>query len=107
MTIKCANPGGLTTNYTAIGLINNATSVSDASFELETNEKLVFSDGNDIEVEKLLVSEGAHVEKGTPLFLITEDSFNNMISSKKKAFLQAEEQLTKAEKALLRGVFFI
>ena len=97
VTVKCANPGGLTTDYTAIGIVNGIRSISDANFELETNEKLVFSDGNDVEIEKLLVSEGAHVEKGTPLFLITEDSFNNVISNKKKTFLQAEEQLTKAE----------
>ena len=97
VTIRCDNPGGLTTNNTAIAALNGVTSVEDASFELETDEKLVFEDGNGIEVERLLVEEGAHVEKGTPLFVITEETFNNVIANKKKAYLQAEESLTKAE----------
>lgn len=97
VTIVCENPGGLTTNNTAIAVIGNSASIEDATFELETDEELTFTDGNNIEVEKLLVAEGALVKKGTPLFLITEDTFNNVLSSKKKTYLSAEEALTKAE----------
>ena len=97
VTIVCENPGGLTTNNTAIAVVGNVVSIEDASFELETDEELTFTDGNGIEVEKLLVSEGAIVKKGTPLFMITEETFNNVLSSKKKAYLSAEEALTKAE----------
>ena len=97
VTIVCENPGGLTTNNTAIAVVGNVASTGDASFELETDEKLVFSDGSGVEVEKLLVQEGAIVKKGTPLFLITEETFNNVLSSKKRTYLQAEESLTKAE----------
>ena len=97
VTVTCTNPGGLTTNNTAVAYIGNFKSVEDASFELETNEKITYSDGSGIEVERLLVSEGAIVKKGTPLFVITEETFGNILSSKKKAYLQAEEALTKAE----------
>lgn len=97
VTITCDNPGGLTTNNTAIAYIGNSKSISDASFELETDEKIVYNDGSGIEIEALLVSEGAIVKKGTPLFRITEDTFNNVVTSKKKTYLQAEESLTKAE----------
>ena len=97
VTITCDNPGGLTTNNTAIAYIGNLKSISDASFELETDEKIVYNDGSGIEIEALLVSEGAIVKKGTPLFRITEDTFNNIVTSKKKTYLQAEESLTKAE----------
>lgn len=97
VTIVCENPGGLTTNNTAIAVIGNVVSIEDASFELETDEELTFTDGNGVEVEKLLVAEGAIVKKGAPLFLITEDTFNNVVSSKKKTYLSAEEALTKAE----------
>lgn len=97
VTIVCENPGGLTTNNTAIAVVGNVVSIEDASFELETDEELTFTDGNGIEVEKLLVSEGAIVKKGDPLFLISEDTFNNVLSSKKKTYLSAEEALTKAE----------
>lgn len=96
VTISCTNPGGLTTSNTAIAVIGDYVSVEDAKFEVETDQKLTYSDGNGIEVEKLLVAEGAKVNKGTPLFLITEETFNNIIASKKKAYLQAEEALTKA-----------
>ena len=97
VTIVCENPGGLTTNNTAIAVIGNVVSIEDASFELETDEELTFTDGNGIEVEKLLVAEGAIVKKGDPLFLITEETFNNVLTSKKKTYLSAEEALTKAE----------
>lgn len=97
VTITCDNPGGLTTNNTAIAYIGNLKSISDASFELETDEKIVYNDGSGIEIEALLVSEGAIVKKGTPLFRISEDTFNNVVTSKKKSYLQAEESLTKAE----------
>ena len=97
VTITCKNPGGLTTNNTAIAYIGNSKSIEDASFELETDEKIVYNDGSGIEVEKLLVAEGAIVKKGTPLFVITEETFNNVLTTKKKAYLQAEEALTKAE----------
>ena len=97
VTIVCENPGGLTTNNTAIAVVGNVASVEDGSFELDTDETIVFTDGANVEVEKVLVQEGAIVKKGTPLFLITEDTFNNIISSKKKTFLQSEESLTKAE----------
>ena len=97
VTITCDNPGGLTTNNTAIAYIGNLKSISDANFELETDEKIVYNDGSGIEIEALLVSEGAIVKKGTPLFRISEDTFNNVVTSKKKSYLQAEESLTKAE----------
>lgn len=97
VTINCNNPGGLTTNNTAIAFIDNFVSISDASFEEDTNQKVVYEDGSGIVVEKLYVAEGAHVNKGTPLFSITEETFNNIVASKKRAYLQAEEALTKAE----------
>ena len=97
VTIICDNPGGLTTNNTAIAYIGNSKSIEDASFLLDVDEKIVYEDGSGIEVEKLLVSEGAIVKKGTPLFVITEETFNNVMTNKKKAYLQAEEALTKAE----------
>ncbi len=97
VTIICDNPGGLTTNNTAIAYIGNSKSIEDASFLLDVDEKIVYEDGSGIEVEKLLVSEGAIVKKGTPLFAITEETFNNVVTNKKKSYLQAEEALTKAE----------
>ena len=97
VTIVCENPGGLTTNNTAIAVVGTVVSIEDAYFELETDEELTFTDGNGVEIEKLLVAEGAIVKKGTPLFLITEDTFNNILSTKKKSYLSAEEALTKAE----------
>lgn len=97
VTITCTNPGGLTTNNTAIAAVNGVVSIEDASFTLETDQKIVFEDGNGVEVERLLVSEGAKVKKGTSLFKITDDTYNNIVAAKKKAYLQAEEALTKAE----------
>ncbi len=97
VTIVCDNPGGLTTDNTAIAVVGNVASLEDANFELNTDKNLTFSDGSNVEVASVLVGEGAHVNKGTPLFTITEETFNNVLSNKKKTYLQAEESLTKAE----------
>lgn len=97
ITIKVTNPGGLTTDNTAKAYIGNFVSINDASFENEKEETLKFSDASEIDIEQVLVSEGAKVYKGTPLFLITEKTFNNVMNNKKSTYLRAEEAVTKAE----------
>ena len=99
VTFKVTNPGGLTTNNTAKAIINGMVSQSDASFTIDTDETITFSDGNNVVIEKMLIEEGAYVEKGTPVFLITEDTFINVINSKKSAYNSANDSLTRAETA--------
>ena len=97
MTIECQNPGGITTDNTAMASIMGMTSVGDANFLLKTEEKIVFSDGNNVEIEELLVNEGAYVEKGDAIFKITDKSINNVLSSKKNSYLQANDSLIRAQ----------
>ena len=85
VTVECQNPGGITTDNTAIVSVMGMTSVGDANFELKTEEKIIFSDGNNVEIEELLVDEGAYVEKGTAIFKISDKTINNVLSSKKNS----------------------
>lgn len=96
-TIECNNPGGITSNNTAIAYVGNAISLEDASFEYQKDEKISFNESGEIEVEEVLVAEGAKVEKGTPLFLLTEKTYNNVLSNKKKSFLAAQQAIVSAE----------
>lgn len=96
-TIECNNPGGITSNNTAIAYVGNAISLEDASFEYQKDEKISFNESGEIEVEEVLVAEGAKVEKGTPLFLLTEKTYNNVLSNKKKTFLAAQQAIVSAE----------
>lgn len=97
VTILCANPGGLTTENTGLAIINGTASLASANFTAYTEETVVFNDGNDVEIEKMLIKEGARVTKGTPLFKITDDTMDNIISSKKSSYMSAKDNLTKAE----------
>ena len=97
VNILVTNPGGLTENNTGIAAVNGFYSVNDASFKIDINKELKFEDGSNIIVDRLLVGEGARLEKGDPIFSITEDTFEKVLSSKKNAYLSAETNLTKAE----------
>lgn len=97
VTLNCKNPGGLTTDNSAMAVVADMTSTGDGNFELKTNETITFNDGNDVDVEEVLVSEGAYVEKGTPIFKITEETIMNVLSSKKSSYLSAKDSLTRAE----------
>ena len=97
VTIYCANPGGLTTNNTGLAIIDGTASLASANFTVETEETIVFEDGEDVEIESLLVKEGAFVQKGTPIFKITDKTMDNIISSKKSSYMSAKDNLTKAE----------
>ena len=97
VTFSVTNPGGLTTNNTAKAIINGMVSQSDASFTIDVDETITFSDGNNVLIEKMLIEEGAYVEKGTPVFLISDDTFINVINSKKSSYNSAKDSLTRAE----------
>lgn len=97
VNILVNNPGGLTENNTGIAMVNGFMSVKDASFKIDVNKEIKFEDGSNIIIESLLVGEGAYVGKGDAIFSITEDTFNKVLSSKKNAYLSAENALTKAE----------
>ncbi len=97
VTILCANPGGLTTDNTGLAIINGTASLASANFTAYTEETITFNDGNDVEIEKMLIKEGARVSKGTPIFKITDDTMDNIISNKKSSYMTAKDNLTKAE----------
>ena len=96
-TIECVNPGGLTTDNTAIVTVNGITSVEDSNFYVKTEEKIIFQDGNNVEIEEMILNEGSYVEKDSPIFRITEKSMNYVLSSKKNSYLSANESLIRAQ----------
>lgn len=98
--IECENPGGLTTEHTAQVFINGVYSIGDSNFEVYTEEKITLGDGSNIEIEKLIATEGQYVSKGDPLFKITDKTILNATSQKKNAYLQAEASFQKAENSL-------
>lgn len=97
VTLLCANPGGLTTYNTGLAIINGVSSLASANFTAYIEETITFNDGDDVEIEKLLLKEGARVTKGTPIFKITDDTIDNIISTKKSSYMSAKDSLTKAE----------
>lgn len=98
--VECKNPGGLTTSHTAQVYVGGFYSMADANFEVYQEEKITLGDGNDIEVERLIAKEGQYVNKGDPLFKITDATIINATSNKKNSYLSAENSLQRAESTL-------
>lgn len=100
VTITCENPGGLTENNNASAIIRSIYSVGDAPFSFGTNKKINFSDGNGAEIEYMIANEGAFVNKGDPIFKITDDTIIYVTQSIKNNYLTAQKNLIQAEASL-------
>nr|WP_314462152.1 HlyD family efflux transporter periplasmic adaptor subunit [uncultured Clostridium sp.] len=100
VTISVQNPGGLTNGIKAAASIGGAAGAEDGTFEPETNSALESDVPVSVEVEALLVNEGDYVQKGTPLFRITEKSADDLKKNYTDPMNQAEENAESAKNKL-------
>lgn len=100
VTIQAENPGGLTTSMTATAAVGSFVSSGDGSF-MPTVDTVMGADlTTQVEVESLLINEGAFVTVGTPIFKIKASTAEKLIRSYKDALDQAEASLEKAQSSL-------
>ncbi|HJA70428.1 MAG TPA: HlyD family efflux transporter periplasmic adaptor subunit [Candidatus Lachnoclostridium stercoravium] len=99
--IEVANPGGLTTDHTAVVTYGNMTCSQEANFEPKVETTLTAEDlGANVDIETLLVAEGDYVNKGTALFRMTASSAEDMIRSYENDMNNAQQQVQSAESNL-------
>ncbi|MDO5564520.1 MAG: efflux RND transporter periplasmic adaptor subunit [Eubacteriales bacterium] len=91
------NPGGLTSDYSALISVRDMVSVEDANFIVNDEQTIKFSDGSDVEVERILVQEGAYVYKGQAILQLTKEGARAAISSKKNTYMNARDTMIRAE----------
>ena len=100
VSFNVKNPGGLTEDNNASAVVGNFISVGDGAFAPRMSVDVTLDDGDDVKVDKVFISKGSYVTKGTPLFSITQDSYKNVISSKRNSYQTANNQLIQAENSL-------
>ena len=99
--IEVANPGGLTTDHTAVVTYGNMTCSQEANFEPKVETTLTAEDlSANVDIETLLVAEGDYVNKGTALFRMTASSAEDMIHSYENDMNNAQQQVQSAESNL-------
>ena len=100
VTIQVENPGGLTTSMTATAVIGSFTSSGDGSFTPTVDTVMGADLATQVEVESMLVTEGAFVSAGTPIFKMKTSTAEKLIRSYKDDMDQAESTLEKAQSSL-------
>ena len=100
VTVSVQNPGGLTSGIKATVSVGGISGAEDGTFEPEINSALEADLPVSVEVEALLVNEGDYVQKGTPLFRITEISADDLKKNYTDPMNQAEENAESAKNKL-------
>lgn len=100
VTIEVANPGGITSETAATALVGDFVSSMEAAFEpkLETTMKADIS--STVEIQRILVTEGDYVTKGTPIFSIENKSADKLLRTYKDSLDKAQESLESAKSKL-------
>lgn len=97
VTIEAANPGGLTSSYSAVAEINGMVCTAEGSFEAATDLVMKADLPSSVEVEAMLVHEGDYVTEGTPIFRIASKDAEDLLDTYQDAMAQAEESLESAQ----------
>lgn len=97
VAISVQNPGGLTADTKASAVIRGVSGVEDGTFQPDVNNAMEADLPVSVEVETVLVNEGDYVQKGTPLFRMTEKSADNLKKNYTDSMNQAEENSESAK----------
>ena len=97
VTIRVANPGGLTAGLTASAFVGDLVSAESGTFEAAVDTRMNAELTTQTEVAEVLVHEGDYVSVGTPVFRMTDASYDKVIRSYSDAVDQASEKLDSAE----------
>lgn len=100
VTISVQNPGGLTADTKASAAIGSVPGVEDGTFQPDVNNAMEADLPVSVEVETVLVNEGDYVQKGTPLFHMTEKSAENLKKNYTDSMNLAEENAESAKNKL-------
>lgn len=96
VTLVVGNPGGLTTEHTALVQIGEWSCSKEGSFEASVDTVMSADLSASVEIEAMLVNEGDYLEKGTPIFRMSSKTAENLMRSYKETMDKAEESMESA-----------
>lgn len=97
VTVEVANPGGLSSDYSATLAVGDFLSAAEGSFEPVLDTTLKCDLSSSVEVEALLIHEGDYVAVGTPIFRMAAKDAEKVIRNYKDTMDKAEETLESAQ----------
>lgn len=100
VTMEVANPGGLTTSTRATAQIGEFVGGEDSTFIATIDTTMNAELPAAVEVASLLVDEGDYVTVGTPLFLMTTETAEDLMEYYADAMDNAEEKVENAQSSL-------
>lgn len=100
VTISVQNPGGLTADTKASASVGSVPGVEEGTFQPDINNSVEADLPVSVEVDTVLVNEGDYVEKGTPLFRMTDNTADNLNKNLTDSLDQAEENAEAARNKL-------
>ena len=100
VTIEVSNPGGLTSETSAIAQVGDFLCAQEGCFEPTLDTIMTADIPSSVEIESILVNEGDYVGKGSPFFVMTSKSAENLTRGYKNSMDQAQEALESAQNKL-------
>ena len=100
VTMEVANPGGLTITTQATAQIGDFIGSDEGTFAAVIDKAMNANLSATVEVAAVLVEEGAYVTNGTPIFLMTDETAEDLIDSYQDSMDNAESQLESAQTSL-------
>lgn len=103
VTVEVANPGGLSSQYTATVSVGDFLGSGEATFTAVTDMTMSASlsgVNGSIEVESMLVHEGDYVTVGTPIFKIKSKDVQDIMQSFEDSVDSAKAQVEQAQSSL-------
>ena len=100
VTIEVANPGGLTSETWATAQIGEFLCAQESCFEPALDTVMSADISSAVEISSMAVNEGDYVSKGSPFFVMTDKTAENLMRGYKNSMDQAQENLESAQNKL-------
>ena len=100
VTIRVANPGGLTTDMAATAMVGVFTSGGDGTFTPVVDSMMAADLPAAVEATDILVHAGDYVTVGSPIFAMKSDDAEDLVKSYKNSMDQAQENQESAQSKL-------
>lgn len=100
VTFNIPNPGGLTTEMYATAQVGDMVSAGEARLQAGVEMDLYVKLERSVQVERVLVKEGDAVGNGTPIFTITQDSYDTIVREYEAGIREAQGAFQSAQNTL-------
>lgn len=98
VTIRVANPGGITAENKATASVGDIYSSDEGTFKVSTDA--VISSDTSGKIASLLIEEGSRIAAGDTILVLEQSSIDELLSSSQKAMENAQDAVDSAQEAV-------